>query len=185
MRPTVLSLVRLASVRTGVVYASRWHHFARPVLLRSLSSSSSTPLSVSNESPNAGNAERSLLVAFTCKVCSTRVSKTVTRNSYENGVVLIRCDGCQNVHLIADNKGWFLEGRNAEEILQKQNPDEQVGKMEFRAKDAAGQAILDRLMKEDPGLLDRIARAKLQAKATGQPTTLKMVLPATEEPPQQ
>lgn len=44
---------------------------------------------------------------FTCNVCQERAIRSFTKNAYENGVVLIKCQGCQNVHLIADNLGWF------------------------------------------------------------------------------
>lgn len=44
---------------------------------------------------------------FTCKKCNTKAIRSFTKNAYHNGVVLIRCEGCQNVHLVADNLGWF------------------------------------------------------------------------------
>jgi len=45
-------------------------------------------------------------IEFTCTVCETRVAKTFTKQAYEKGVVIIRCDGCKNLHLIADHLGW-------------------------------------------------------------------------------
>ena len=39
--------------------------------------------------------------------------------SYQKGVVLVKCDGCTNLHLIADNMGWFEDDRwNIAEFLQ-------------------------------------------------------------------
>ncbi|ORZ32656.1 hypothetical protein BCR44DRAFT_1515242 [Catenaria anguillulae PL171] len=96
--------------------------------------------------------QRRFLLAFTCKVCNTRQSKLVTHHAYTKGVVLARCDGY-----------WFMEGRNVEEIVQKQNPMEKVQKLTFRAKDPESQAYLERLLKEDPALLERLARAKVDA----------------------
>uniref|UniRef100_A0A6V7J7C2 DNL-type domain-containing protein n=1 Tax=Bracon brevicornis TaxID=1563983 RepID=A0A6V7J7C2_9HYME len=45
----------------------------------------------------------------------------MSKQAYETGVVLIRCDGCQNNHLIADNLGWFgvdQRKRNIEWIMK-------------------------------------------------------------------
>jgi len=56
-------------------------------------------------------------IEFTCTVCQERVCKTFSKHSYEKGVVLIKCAGCQNLHLIADNLGFtgYAE-KNIEDI---------------------------------------------------------------------
>jgi len=66
-----------------------------------------------------GRVKPQLALAFTCKVCGTRVQKLISRLSYERGVVLVECGGCRNRHLIADHLGWFADtrGRTVEEIL--------------------------------------------------------------------
>ncbi|KAD2804822.1 hypothetical protein R6Q59_001712 [Mikania micrantha] len=58
-----------------------------------------------------------LAMMFTCKVCETRSVKTISRESYEKGVVVVRCGGCNNYHLIADHLGIFGEKCSIEDIL--------------------------------------------------------------------
>lgn len=67
-----------------------------------------------------GKVVGKLKVMFTCKKCNYRNGKVISKLAYEKGVVIIRCDGCKNNHLIADNLGWFEElknKRNIEKIL--------------------------------------------------------------------
>ena len=68
-----------------------------------------------------GSIKPKLFLAYTCQVCSTRNQKIISRHSYEKGVVIVKCDGCSNNHLVADNLGWFAEdGRprvNIEELM--------------------------------------------------------------------
>lgn len=63
-----------------------------------------------------GTLERKIKVMFTCKKCNFRNGKIISKLAYEKGVVIIRCDGCKNNHLIADNLGWFEELKNKRNI---------------------------------------------------------------------
>jgi len=56
---------------------------------------------------------------FTCGRCNTRNVRKWSRTSYEKGVVIAKCGGCEGQHLIADNYGWCGDEKNIEELLQK------------------------------------------------------------------
>lgn len=61
-----------------------------------------------------------MLIGFTCKVCSERSHHVMSKLAYTKGVVLIECPGCENRHLIADNLGWFRDGKTTVEDLVKE-----------------------------------------------------------------
>jgi protein import protein ZIM17 len=61
-----------------------------------------------------------LAMLFTCRVCETRSAKTMSRATYETGIVIVRCPKCRNLHLIADRLGWFGEPGSVEDFLQHQ-----------------------------------------------------------------
>lgn len=65
---------------------------------------------VKNLSTEAGKiAQPRMRITFTCNVCSERLTRTFSKESYEKTVVLIKCPGCSNHHIIADNLGWFSD----------------------------------------------------------------------------
>ncbi|KAJ3417038.1 hypothetical protein HDV05_007520 [Chytridiales sp. JEL 0842] len=90
-----------------------------------------------------------LLIGFTCKVCSTRSHKLMSKKAYEKGVVIITCDGCQSKHLIADHLGWFDTGKmegTIEDIMRRKGEEvvkvgyEEVLQKAQELKDQAGEA---------------------------------------------
>lgn len=57
---------------------------------------------------------------FTCRVCETRSAKKISKKSYESGVVVCRCAGCNNLHLICDHIGIFEDpGWDINKFLQE------------------------------------------------------------------
>ncbi|KAG1359658.1 DNL-type zinc finger protein [Cocos nucifera] len=71
-----------------------------------------------------------LAVIFTCKVCETRSMKTLCRESYEKGVVVVRCGGCNNLHLMADRLGWFGEPGSVEDLLAARGEEVRKGSVD-------------------------------------------------------
>lgn len=99
-----------------------------------------------------GKLEGKMRLMFTCKKCSTRTSKLISKLAYDKGVVIVRCDGCKNNHLIADNLGWFseinskinieklmaLKGETVRKVLNdKDGYYEAVSREEFKNQDAS------------------------------------------------
>lgn len=67
-----------------------------------------------------------LLISFLCDVCSRRNVKSIPKNSYEKGVVLIRCE-CDADHLISDNLGWFDDSGSLRiDQIMRQDKGEEV-----------------------------------------------------------
>lgn len=76
---------------------------------------------VDGGSTTVGQVEVKMNLMYTCKGCQTHNSHLISRQSYEKGVVIVTCQGCNSRHLIADNLNWFedIKEKNIEEILAK------------------------------------------------------------------
>lgn len=87
------------------------------------------------------NPRHDFMMVFTCKVCETRSMKMASRESYENGVVVVRCGGCDNLHLIADRRGWFGEPGSVEDFLAARGEEfkrESMDSLNLTFEDLAG-----------------------------------------------
>lgn len=93
------------------------------------------------ENPRKVSPRHDLAMLFTCNVCETRSAKTMSRATYETGIVIVRCPSCRNLHLIADRLGWFGEPGSVEDFLNQQGVSVRTGveaTYEFSVDDLAG-----------------------------------------------
>ncbi len=57
---------------------------------------------------------------YTCGVCENKAARSFSKKAYHEGVVLIRCESCDSLHLIADNLGWFEDNPvNVEDLMKR------------------------------------------------------------------
>mmetsp|Transcript_17909 Transcript_17909/g.30100 ORF Transcript_17909/g.30100 Transcript_17909/m.30100 type:complete len:229 (+) Transcript_17909:478-1164(+) len=92
------------------------------------------------------SGRKNLYIMFTCTVCDTRSMKGMSRKSYDTGVVLVTCPGCEKIHLIADHLGWFQDGSFTVETLMAERGEAVVrgadGTIELNPEDIAGRSRL-------------------------------------------
>ncbi|XVF83176.1 hypothetical protein PTKIN_Ptkin16aG0112800 [Pterospermum kingtungense] len=89
------------------------------------------------------SSRHDLAMIFTCKVCETRSVKTICRSSYEKGVVVARCGGCNNLHLIADRLGWFGEPGSIEDFLAARGEEVKKGSVKKGSVDTLNLTLED------------------------------------------
>ena len=69
-----------------------------------------------------------MLLRFTCdyEACEDKptITRVVSKNSYEKGLVLVRCPSCEMQHLIADHLGWCAEPGTTIEHIMTERGDE-------------------------------------------------------------
>ena len=57
---------------------------------------------------------------FTCNVCDSRNSHSISRHAYTKGTVIVTCPYCNSTHLVADNLNWIEDDfKNLEEFMAK------------------------------------------------------------------
>ena len=81
----------------------------------------SQPLPAGDEVPGVRTAGPKLLLQFTCTHSECEggpTTKMISKGSYENGIVVVRCDSCDRQHLISDRLGWFGQQTDIEQILE-------------------------------------------------------------------
>ena len=68
-----------------------------------------------------------MILGYTCSVCDTRSHRLISKHSYENGTVLVLCEGCDNKHLIVDHLGVFGEkGFHLDDLLKERGEEIKV-----------------------------------------------------------
>ncbi|KAE9036091.1 hypothetical protein PR003_g7285 [Phytophthora rubi] len=74
--------------------------------------------------PGVESSGEKFVMVYTCSVCETRAAKTISKHAYYKGVVLVRCPGCENLHLVADRLGWFEDdSTDVESLLQRKGEE--------------------------------------------------------------
>ncbi len=108
----------------------------------------STQINLDIEKPSAIPGVQSpgdkMVLFYTCKVCETRSVKQISKQAYNYGCVIVRCSGCQNLHLIADRKKLFEDSDwDIEKVLSQRGENVKVvtnetGVMELTVNDIIG-----------------------------------------------
>lgn len=65
--------------------------------------------------------ETELCFTYTCKECGTRNSKIIPKLAYLKGVVIVRCEKCENTQLVADNSN--VNGKKKVEDILAENSE--------------------------------------------------------------
>jgi hypothetical protein len=77
-----------------------------PIGATALSNDPSRKDNMINNNDKPFVANHKFQIQYTCNICETRNTNTISRLAYRQGVVIARCKGCQSQHLIADHLGW-------------------------------------------------------------------------------
>lgn len=107
--------------------------------------------------PGVKTAKDRYAIVYTCKVCETRSSKQISKQAYHHGVVMLRCPGCQGLHLIADHIGMFEDkGWDIQKFLAAQGDKVEVmtqdSMFEMTWKDVVGKSKTLAVESHDEGI---------------------------------
>jgi DNL zinc finger len=80
--------------------------------------SSSAGVTLNDIPGSKAGTSRKLAILFTCAICETRSMKKFSESA---PVVIVRCPGCQNLHLLVDRLGWFADDEHGKtfDIIQQ------------------------------------------------------------------
>lgn len=78
--------------------------------------------------PGVRTAGPKMLLRFTCtyEACEEKptITRIISKRSFEEGMVLVRCPSCEKQHLIADHLGWLSEkGTTIETMLTERGEE--------------------------------------------------------------
>jgi len=115
--------------------------------------------------PGTQKGGRKLAIVFTCTVCETRSAKQFSEQAYLNGVVIVRCPGCQNLHLIADRLGYFEDGDwDLDSIVAKTGQSvktiNESSVLEVTLEDLVGKEGMREILKESESLSSSADQSK-------------------------
>ncbi|EER18504.1 conserved hypothetical protein [Perkinsus marinus ATCC 50983] len=171
----ITSAARLLSTRAGGVLASRGRrpYFTPapvPQIFPKNFAAFSTDVASSSTLPQAHpsstgtvpitslpgtKADSAYALVFTCNKCNTRSAKKISKHSYHNGIVIVRCPGCEKLHLIADHFCWFGdEPQTIEDILREKGETVVKGTVEDATK--ADQAVVAAVIADAVGKKEAI-----------------------------
>jgi hypothetical protein len=102
-----MSLISRLLLRTSLKTLPSFKSLSK-IKLNQFSIKSNILLTTASNNNNNNNLPR-MAISFVCKVCNERLMRTFLKQTYEKGVVLIKCPKCLNHHIIADNLGWFSD----------------------------------------------------------------------------
>ena len=126
----------LLHITSASLFGLGSHSFAAQFrLCSSVPNNCEVPPNSSNEGKTLGQFQSAkMLLGYTCKVCGSKNQKMISKQAYTKGVVIVRCEGCDNLHLIADNLGWWpdLQGKtNIEQILAEKGETVNRGEVDL------------------------------------------------------